>query len=50
MPRVYANTPKLLWRAAAGSMYAHLLHLRDLGEVEVPDDPRRRSTWTRRGR
>ena len=39
VPAVYADTAKKLWRAAAGSVYAHLLHLRDLGEVEVQDDP-----------
>jgi glyoxylase-like metal-dependent hydrolase (beta-lactamase superfamily II) len=49
VPRLYAETSKKLWRAAAGSVYAHLLDLRELGEVEAPDDPpRRRSPWTRR--
>jgi glyoxylase-like metal-dependent hydrolase (beta-lactamase superfamily II) len=49
VPRIYADTDKKMWRAAAGSVYAHLLHLRDLGDVEAQDDPpRRRSTWTRR--
>ena len=49
VPRVYADTSKKLWRAAAASMYAHLLHLGDVGEVVAEDDrPRRRSTWTRR--
>jgi glyoxylase-like metal-dependent hydrolase (beta-lactamase superfamily II) len=49
VPRLYADTTKKLWRAAAASMYAHLLHLLDLGEVDVQDGlPRRRSTWVRR--
>lgn len=49
VPRLYAETSKKLWRAAAGSVYAHLTHLRDLGEVATQDDPpRRRSTWQRR--
>jgi glyoxylase-like metal-dependent hydrolase (beta-lactamase superfamily II) len=49
VPRVYAQTSKKLWRGAAGSMYAHLLYLRDAGEVEVEGDaPRRTSTWARR--
>jgi glyoxylase-like metal-dependent hydrolase (beta-lactamase superfamily II) len=48
VPRVYADTPKKLWRAAAGSMYAHLLHLRDLGEVATQENPpRRRAAWIR---
>ena len=48
VPRLYADTSKKLWRAAAGSVYAHLLSLRDLAEVETPDDPPcRRSMWTR---
>jgi glyoxylase-like metal-dependent hydrolase (beta-lactamase superfamily II) len=47
---VYVETPKKLWKAAAGSTFAHLLHLRDLGEVATDDDPpKRRSTWLRRG-
>src|SRR5207249_2660995 len=29
VPRIYAETTKKLWRAAAGSTYAHLLHLRE---------------------
>ncbi len=49
VPRVYALTSKKLWRGAAGSMYAHLLYLRDAGLVEVEDDaPRRTSAWARR--
>jgi glyoxylase-like metal-dependent hydrolase (beta-lactamase superfamily II) len=45
---VYAETPKKLWKAAAGSTYAHLLHLAASGEVEADGDaPKRRSTWSR---
>jgi glyoxylase-like metal-dependent hydrolase (beta-lactamase superfamily II) len=49
VPRLYADTTKKLWRAAAASTYAHLLHLRDLGEVDVQEGPpRRRATWIKR--
>jgi glyoxylase-like metal-dependent hydrolase (beta-lactamase superfamily II) len=36
-PRIYAGTPKVLWPAAASSVYAHLLHLHEVGVVS-PDE------------
>lgn len=47
VPRMYADTPKALWRPAAATAFAHLLHLLERGEVEIVDgsEPRRRSTW-----
>jgi glyoxylase-like metal-dependent hydrolase (beta-lactamase superfamily II) len=37
VPRIYASTPKVLWPAAASSVYAHLIHLHAEGVV-WPDD------------
>jgi glyoxylase-like metal-dependent hydrolase (beta-lactamase superfamily II) len=37
VPTLYADVSKRLWRGAASSMYAHLLHLHELGIVEVED-------------
>ena len=54
VPRLYAEVSKRLWRGAAASMYAHLLHLHELGLVEPddgePDDgePLRRASRIRR--
>lgn len=46
VPRMYAEVPKQLWRPAAATCFAHLLHLAELGEVTTDDDPpRRASTW-----
>jgi glyoxylase-like metal-dependent hydrolase (beta-lactamase superfamily II) len=42
VPRIYVDTPKPLWRAAAASSYAHLLQLVDDGVVTA-DAPGRRS-------
>ena len=33
VPRIYATTPKVLWPAAASSVYGHLLHLHETGVV-----------------
>jgi glyoxylase-like metal-dependent hydrolase (beta-lactamase superfamily II) len=45
VPRVYADVSKRLWRAAASSVYAHLLHLLEIAVVEVADgDPVRRTS------
>ncbi len=50
VPRLYAEISKRLWRGAAASMYAHLLHLHELGMVEGDDgeSPRRTSRFRRR--
>ncbi len=47
VPRIYAEVPKALWRPAAATSYAHLLHLLERGEVEVVSDggPCRTATW-----
>jgi glyoxylase-like metal-dependent hydrolase (beta-lactamase superfamily II) len=45
VPRVYAEVAKGLWKAAASSMYAHLLHLLDEGAVTVDGPPRRTARW-----
>jgi glyoxylase-like metal-dependent hydrolase (beta-lactamase superfamily II) len=37
VPQIYGGTKKVLWAAAASSVYAHLLHLHDLGAV-TPDE------------
>jgi glyoxylase-like metal-dependent hydrolase (beta-lactamase superfamily II) len=37
VPRLYADVSKRLWRGAAGSMYAHALHLHELGLVDTLD-------------
>jgi glyoxylase-like metal-dependent hydrolase (beta-lactamase superfamily II) len=44
VPRLYADVSKRLWRGAAASVYAHLLHLYELGEVEVEDGAALRRT------
>jgi glyoxylase-like metal-dependent hydrolase (beta-lactamase superfamily II) len=49
VPRLYADVSKRLWRGAASSMYAHLLHLEEAGMVEADDgSPLRRSSRIRR--
>jgi glyoxylase-like metal-dependent hydrolase (beta-lactamase superfamily II) len=49
VPRLYADVSKRLWRGAAASMYAHVLHLYDLGTVVVDDgSPLRRTSRIRR--
>jgi len=51
VPRLYADVSKKLWRGAASSMYAHALHLHELGEVEVEGGgPLRRTSRLRRRR
>jgi glyoxylase-like metal-dependent hydrolase (beta-lactamase superfamily II) len=49
VPRIYATTRKVLWPAAASSVYAHLLHLYQIGLV-VPDagPPLRRASRIRK--
>jgi glyoxylase-like metal-dependent hydrolase (beta-lactamase superfamily II) len=37
VPRLYGDVSKRLWRGAAASVYAHLLHLHELAMVEVED-------------
>jgi glyoxylase-like metal-dependent hydrolase (beta-lactamase superfamily II) len=44
VPRMYAEVSKRLWRAAASSVWAHLLHLERLGMVEVEDGGEMRRT------
>lgn len=39
VPRLYADVRKQLWPAAAGSVYAHLLHLQQLAMVGPEDGP-----------
>lgn len=48
VPRLYADVAKALWRPAAASVYAALLHLAAAGEVEVDQPPRRTATWALR--
>lgn len=49
VPRLYVEVPKTLWRAAAVSMYAHLLALVDDGRVTVDGTPKLRSTYALSG-
>jgi glyoxylase-like metal-dependent hydrolase (beta-lactamase superfamily II) len=35
VPRLYADVAKRLWRAAASSVYAHMLHLIEIGAVQI---------------
>ena len=35
VPRMYSDVNKRLWRAAASSVYAHMLHLDEIGAVHV---------------
>ena len=37
VPRLYADTRKEVWRGAGASVYAHLLHLEEIGIVEAED-------------
>jgi glyoxylase-like metal-dependent hydrolase (beta-lactamase superfamily II) len=37
VPRLYSDVSKQLWKAAASSVYAHMLHLGELGAVEAVD-------------
>jgi glyoxylase-like metal-dependent hydrolase (beta-lactamase superfamily II) len=49
VPRIYADVSKRLWRGAAGSMYAHVIQLHDLGQIEVENGgPLRRTSRIRR--
>ncbi|MEM9609594.1 MAG: MBL fold metallo-hydrolase [Actinomycetota bacterium] len=45
VPRMYADVAKALWRPAAATVYAALLHLAAAGEVQVDGEPRRTATW-----
>lgn len=46
VPSMYADTDKRLWRAAANSVYSHLLALHRQGRVTVDgDEPMISSTW-----
>ena len=46
VPRMYADVAKALWRPAAATVFAALLHLRAVGEVSCEGPPRRRSVWS----
>ncbi len=47
VPVMYADTTKQLWRAAANSVYSHLLALLREGRVTIDgDEPMISSTWT----
>jgi glyoxylase-like metal-dependent hydrolase (beta-lactamase superfamily II) len=49
VPVIYADSRKQLWPAAASSVYAHLLHLCEVGLVETEDgSPLRRASRVRR--
>jgi glyoxylase-like metal-dependent hydrolase (beta-lactamase superfamily II) len=44
VPRLYANVQKRLWAAAGSSVYAHLIHMEELGLVATEDgEPLRRA-------
>lgn len=45
VPSIYASVSKALWRPAAASMYAHLLHLVDGGRVVAAEPGRRTSVF-----
>jgi glyoxylase-like metal-dependent hydrolase (beta-lactamase superfamily II) len=45
VPQLYVDVPKTLWRAAAVSMYAHLLALLEQGRVATDGDPKLRSVY-----
>jgi glyoxylase-like metal-dependent hydrolase (beta-lactamase superfamily II) len=47
VPRLYADVSKQVWLAAAASVYAHLLHLHELGLVEAEDGPLQRVSRVR---
>ncbi len=46
VPDMYAEVDKRLWRAAANSVYSHLLALHRDGRVSVDGEPSLTSTWT----
>ncbi|MGF1595836.1 MAG: MBL fold metallo-hydrolase [Acidimicrobiales bacterium] len=46
VPGMYADVDKRLWRAAANSVYSHLLALHHQGRVTVDDEPSLTTTWT----
>ena len=45
VPRLYAETPRTLWRAAAASLYAHVLDERDRGTVTSDGPPKRTARY-----
>jgi glyoxylase-like metal-dependent hydrolase (beta-lactamase superfamily II) len=45
VPQLYVDVPKTLWRAAAVSMYAHLLALLEAGRVVTDGEPKLRSAY-----
>jgi glyoxylase-like metal-dependent hydrolase (beta-lactamase superfamily II) len=46
VPRLYGDTPKVLWRGAASSAYAHLLQLVEEGAVIADGAPRRSARYS----
>ncbi|MDH3680533.1 MAG: MBL fold metallo-hydrolase [Acidimicrobiia bacterium] len=46
VPDMYADVDKRLWRAAANSVYSHLLALHRDGRVTADDEPSLTATWT----
>lgn len=46
VPRMYADVAKPLWRPAAATVFAALLHLHAEGEVRCEGEPRRTVTWS----
>jgi glyoxylase-like metal-dependent hydrolase (beta-lactamase superfamily II) len=49
VPSMYADVDKRLWRAAANSVYAHLLALHREGRVTVEAEPSLTATWSLTG-
>ena len=49
VPAMYADTDKRLWRAAAASVYAHLLALHRQNRVSPDPAPSITATWTLTG-
>lgn len=46
VPDMYADVDKRLWRAAANSVYSHLLALHRAGRVSADPEPNLTATWT----
>lgn len=46
VPGMYADVDKRLWRAAANSVYSHLLALHREGRVSAAGEPSLSATWT----
>jgi len=49
VPDMYADVDKRLWRAAANSVYSHLLALHREGRVTTDGEPSLSATWTLAG-